>query len=334
MSEWRVLVGDVREQLARLPEASVQCIVTSPPYWGLRDYGTGDQQIGQELTPWAYVSAMVDVFNEARRVLRDDGTLWLNLGDCYANDGKWGGETGGKQAYLDDSNRKRVGREKRITGLKPKDLCLIPVRVALALQEDGWYLRARCPWLKRNGMPESVKDRPSTLVEDVFMLTKSESCYYDSGAVMKVGAIAAGTRAAKGSGARAALKDVNGRPPEYWEYTGARLRRTSDWFFESFQGLLSNDDTGEPLAFVVNTKPYDGAHFAVFPEELVKPCIEASSRLGDLVLDPFAGSGTTGAVAVRLGRSFVGIELNPEYAELARTRIGSASPLFAVEASA
>lgn len=155
-----------------LGDGTVQCVVTSPPYWGLRDYGV-EGQLGLEGTLEEYVARLVGVFREVWRVLRDDGTVWLNLGDCYANYGKWGGETGGKQAYLDDANRKRVGREKRVTGLKPKDLVMMPARVALALQADGWWLRSDVIWNKPNCMPESVTDRPSRAHEYLFLLTKS-----------------------------------------------------------------------------------------------------------------------------------------------------------------
>lgn len=354
MTTWRLLCGDVREQLRTLPAASVQTCVTSPPYWGLRDYGHAGQ-IGLEATPEEFVAVLVDVFAEVRRVLRDDGTVWLNLGDSYAASGR-GGATGTESGLQGSTTRQeqskhagqRIGHRssfrrdrmerqdrphKHASGVKVKDLIGVPWMVAFALRADGWHLRQAMPWLKRNGMPESVIDRPTTTVEQVFLLSKSPVYFYDSEAVIKVGTVAAGTRAAKGSNVRSELKDVNGRPPEYWEYTGTRLRRSSDWFFESFEGLLG-DDNGGPLAFVVNTRPFDGAHFAVFPEPLVEPCILAGSRPGDPVLDPFAGSGTTGAVAIRHGRHFVGIELNPDYLALARARIGAVAPLFSAEATA
>lgn len=341
MTTWRLLNGDVRAMLATLPDASVQTCVTSPPYFGLRDYGA-EGQIGLEASPVDYVATLVEVFRDVRRVLADDGTLWLNLGDSYA--GSWGAQwrpqgngqmlgrsvTSARQIGAHPRFEGLTGTRGREIGLKPKDLMMIPARVALALQADGWYLRCAAPWLKRNGMPESSKDRPTTVVETVFLLAKAESYYYDASAVMKVGAVPAGTRAAKGSNVRSELKDVNGRPPEYWEYTGTRMRRASDWFFESFEGLVG-DESGDPLAFVVNTKPFPGAHFAVFPEALVEPCILAGSREGDTVLDPFTGSGTTGAVAIRHQRHFVGCELNPQYIELARARIGNVAPMFSQE---
>lgn len=341
MTSWQILTGDVRDMLASLEPQSVQTCVTSPPYFGLRDYGA-DAQIGLEPSPADYVATMVDVFREVRRVLADDGLLWLNLGDCYA--GSWGAQGrpqgNGQMQGRSVTSARQIGAHPRFEsctgtrgkelGLKPKDLMMVPARVAMALQADGWWLRASAPWIKRNGMPESVMDRPTTTIETVFMLAKSESYFYNSDAVMKAGTIPAGTRAAKGSNQRSELKDVNGRPPEYWEYTGTRLRRASDWFFESFEGLVG-DESDEPLAFVVNTRPFAGAHFAVFPELLVEPCILAGSKEGDTVLDPFTGSGTTGAVSVRLQRNFVGCELNPAYVELARKRIGDVAPLLARE---
>ena len=356
-----------------LRDGSVQMVVTSPPYWGLRDYGTAtweggelgcdhqgvpmrtsaninrntgrapdkknaerrepfkttcgkcgarriDRQIGLEETLTAYIAALVKVFREVRRVLRDDGTVWLNLGDCYA--GSWGAQSrehAGKHApnvstlsanqVKAAQKRSDTGSLGRTPGVKNKDLIGVPWEVAFALRAEGWYLRAFMPWLKRNGMPESTKDRPTTVVESLFLLTKSPDYFYDHKAVEKIGAVPAGTRAAKGSNVRSELKDVNGRPPEYWEYTGTRLRRSSDWFFESFQGLLG-DEFGDPLAFVVNPKGFDGAHFAVMPEELVLPCVLAGSRPGDLIFDPFIGSGTLGVVADRHDRRWVGLDLS------------------------
>ena len=394
----QILQGDVRQVLATLPENSVQCCVTSPPYWNLRDYGVAGQ-IGLERTPEEYVAELVKVFREVRRVLREDGVLWLNLGDSYAASGRGGGggsfQDNDVGTKVTDNNNRRAP----VNGYKCKDLVGIPWMVAFALRSDGWYLRSWAPWIKRNVMPESVEDRPGTAVETFFLLTKSEHCYYDHIAVKKAGAIPSGTRAAKGSSGRGQIKDVNGRPPEYWEYTGERNRRNSDWFFESWQGLLS-DEEGNPLAFVVNTRPYAEAHFATFPPDLVKPCILAGTSakgccpkcgeprerivetspmeikrsgrgaaiFGDnhstaasgtmikpsesrtidwkpacrcycvedtpdpipcTVLDPFGGSGTTGQVAIELGRNAILVELNPEYVKLAtqRTHVTPGLPL-------
>jgi len=307
-----------------LHDGCVQCCVTSPPYFGLRDYGvTG--QIGLESSPDAYVTQLVAVFREVRRVLRDDGTLWLNLGDSYTGSGKGGNPDGGKQATKRGSQTVGVlygkigetARQAAVTNvtrktfdLGGKQLLGIPWRVAFALQADGWWLRSDIVWSKRNGMPESVTDRPTRSHEYLFLLAKSERYYYDAAAIQEQGDIPAGTRAAKGGNVRSALKDVNGRPPEYWEYTGTRNRR-SVWHLA--------------------TVPYAGAHFAVMPEKLVEPCVLAGSRPSDLVLDPFLGSGTVGRVATSLGRRFVGCDLNADYLQLAqqRTQVTRGLPLEA-----
>lgn len=250
----RILQGDCRDVLRTLDAGSAQCCVTSPPYYGLRDYGV-EGQIGLETTPDAYVAELVAVFREVRRVLRDDGTLWLNLGDSYANDGRWGGSSGGKHVTALHGNS-GVGRGKRDTGLKPKDLIGIPWMVAFALRADGWHLRSDIIWAKKNCMPESVTDRPSSAHEHVFLLTKSARYFYDAEAIREEGVIPAGTRAAKGSNVRSELKDVNGRPPEYWNYTGTRNSRN---------------------VWSIATQPFAEAHFATFPPELAGRCVKAGS---------------------------------------------------------
>ncbi len=353
---WSILVGDVREQLALLPEASVQCCVTSPPYWGLRDYGHNGQ-IGLEERHTDYVSALVAVFDQVGRVLRADGTLWLNLGDCYANDGKWGGETGGKQSYLGDNDRKRVGREKRITGLKPKDLVGIPWAVAFALRDAGWWLRRDIIWSKPNAMPESVTDRPSVGHEYIFLLTKSERYFYDAAAIAEPASEAMQQQIEQGYDGLG-LKDYEGAGVQNPSTVKARIianaRRKSEAVGtngRNEQAVNSERDRRDQIGsfnnnprlrgtltrnarsvWTINTQPYPDAHFATFPEAIPERCIKAGSSIGDTVLDPFMGSGTTGQVALQLGRSFIGIELNPAYAEMARRRIGGACPLFAVEA--
>ena len=281
MTTHTILTGDTRTLLPTLESQSVQTVVTSPPYWGLRDYQV-DGQIGLETTPDAYVTALVDVFREAKRVLRDDGTVWLNLGDSYVSQ-----PAGNSDATFSTKQTSNTGSHIRrsqstiTTNLKPKNLIGIPWRVAFALQADGWYLRSDIVWAKGvsfcpsysgSVMPESVRDRPTRAHEYLFLLSKSSKYYYD-------------TEAGRENGTR-------------------NLR--SVW--------------------TIKTQPNPDAHFATFPMKLVEPCVKAGSRVNDLVLDPFAGSGTTGLVAMRLGRRFVGIELNPAYVTLAERDL--AGPLF------
>lgn len=354
--EIKVICGDAIESLRALPEKSVHCAVTSPPYFGLRDYKTKGQ-LGLEKTPEEYVASMVAVMREVWRVLRDDGTLWLNLGDSYANDSKWGGSSGGKhvEALHGDTG---IGRGKKETGLKSKDLIGIPWRVAFALQADGWYLRSDIIWHKPNPMPESVRDRPTKSHEYIFLLTKKPKYYYDQFAISE-------------------------------PLTCMRLRGS---------GPMVNAGTGrnKRSVWTVNPKPFPGSHFATFPPKLIEPCILAGcpqrccakcgapwvrvvgrastgydgsryggravaatggaisggterSTLGSsggalvgvkqstgftpsckckdagsvpgTVLDPFAGSGTVGEVAQKHGRSAVLIELNPDYLPLIYKRI-------------
>lgn len=330
----RIITGDVLAVLPSLPAGSVQTCVTSPPYWGLRDYGVAGQ-LGLEATPEEYVARMVEVFREVRRVLRDDGTLWLNLGDSYANDGKWGGSTGGKHvAALHGTN---VGRGKRETGLKPKDLVGVPWRVAFAIQADGWWLRSDIIWHKPNPMPESVTDRPTRAHEYVFLLSKAERYYYDAAAIREPIVTATGRpnapdkidspygqgftrRARAGNKARRLAEGGAGdRPADH-------LGRGVPW---------EDDGTGRNARSVwsITTRPFKGAHFATMPPALARRCILAGSRPGDTVLDPFGGAGTTGLVAERHGRSAILVELNADYARLAAERIGAEAPLFASEAA-
>lgn len=322
---WAVLLGDVIDRLREMPNASVQCVVTSPPYWGLRDYGVAGQ-IGLEPTPEAYTAKMAAVFREVRRILRDDGTLWLNLGDSYAADRggacmpaeTLAGGVGGKSDYADPlRGRQRHGnrqahRDAPSIGLKHKDLVGIPWRVAFTLQADGWYLRSDIIWSKPNPMPESVTDRPTKAHEYLFLLTKSARYYFDQEAV-KEPANPANYRANPSSREVAPGSSQQGK-------------------LDSRRGDVNCDNRNIRTVWTIATQPFPEAHFATFPEALVEPCIKAGSRQGDAILDPFAGSGTTGIVALKLGRSFVGIELNPEYREMARRRLGSVAPLLAEEA--
>lgn len=349
--------GDALAVLGTLPEASVQCCVTSPPYWGLRDYGTArweggdvgcqhqevqpqnrpgretpggrggsfptseraykhecrkcgarrvDAQLGLERTPEEYVAKMVDVFRAVRRVLRDDGTLWVNLGDSYAGGGTIGRNDTTPEALARRAARYATGTgagsaighqgtRARVFDLKPKDLVGIPWRVAFALQADGWWLRSDIVWSKPNPMPESVTDRPTRAHEYVFLLSKSARYYYDAAAIAEKSVIGAG-----------AVRHIMPNPDRndgdrYRIDTGTRNART---------------------VWEIATQPYPEAHFATFPEELARRCILAGSRPGDCVLDPFGGSGTVAQVATGNGRSSIYIDLNPAYLALAEQRIG------------
>lgn len=300
-----IITGDCIKSMCTVPAKSVQCCVTSPPYFGLRDYGH-DGQIGLEQTPDEYVARLVDVFRGVRDVLADDGVLWLNLGDSYnAHPGqrKETDKAGAKQESLRGST---AAPSRCVLDLKPKDLIGIPWRVAFALQSDGWYLRQDIIWHKPNPMPESVKDRCTKAHEYVFLLTKSAKYYYDADAVKepfvdeRMGA----------SGAK------EGAPQEYAAHS-TRMGGM-DGGLQRFSG---KDGRNRRSVWSISTKPFSGAHFAVMPEDLVEPCILAGSRIGDTILDPFFGSGTVGVVATRLGRKYIGCELNPEYVAIAKARL-------------
>ena len=323
---WQILLGDVREQLAEIPAGSVQTCVTSPPYWGLRDYGTAGQ-LGLEATPDEYVANMVAVFREVRRVLRDDGTLWLNLGDCYtpqsthkANVPRGGNFNQRSRELKDKINLPSYG--------KAKDLVGIPWRVAFALQADGWYLRQDIIWHKPNPMPESVTDRCTKAHEYIFLLTKSARYYYDNEAV-KEPQICSDPRL---------IKSGIVRSREYGYSTKENELRTGNRKYDDVpinyagNGTNVKGHNGNSMntldgkrnkrsVWTVTTKPFKGAHFATFPPDLIEPCILAGSAADTLVLDPFSGAGTTGVVAVQHGRRYIGIELNPQYLEMSRKRI-------------
>jgi len=301
---------------------------------------------------------MVAVFREVRRVLRDDGVLWLNLGDSYANDAKWGGASGGKHVEALHGNS-GVGRGKVTTGLKPKDLVGIPWRVAFALQADGWYLRSDIIWSKPNPMPESVTDRPTKAHEYIFLLSKSERYYYDADAIAEPVAAATIERLSQPTPEQQAGSDrvpgkTNGAmkavPPRSWKGSafddgknaevhpnvgrnrGPRIGgdKYGDSDDAAHRTKSGNEYTGcdgkrnRRTVWTVATQPYSGAHFAVFPPDLIRPCVLAGSRPGDVVLDPFNGSGTTGQVATEYGRDYIGIELNAEYIELSKRRLSLA----------
>jgi len=305
-----LIQGDAREALSRLPDKTIQTCVTSPPYWGLRDYGIAGQ-LGLENSPDKFVAKLVEVFREVRRVLKDDGTLWLNLGDCYAQSsyGSGGGWAKARNNYSNApaQNRSLFKDPGYRHGLKNKDLIGIPWRVAFALQADGWYLRQDIIWHKRNPMPESVTDRCTKAHEYIFLLSKSDRYYFDHEAI-KEPALSPGSVHVHKAGNK--TSSLAGDPrhatkPQRTVVTGSTRNRRSVW--------------------TVSTKPYRGAHFATFPPDLIEPCILAGAPVGGIVLDPFMGTGTTGYVALKHGRDFIGIELNPEYLELARARIATAT---------
>jgi len=262
-----------------------------------------DKQIGLEETPEEYIKAMVEVFRCVWDVLEDDGTLWLNIGDSYAGNNSQASNNG--RAGFGNPREKVVNRTGE--GLKTKDLIGIPWMLAFALRADGWYLRQDIIWHKPNPMPESVTDRCTKSHEYIFLLSKSNKYHFDYEAIREEGVIPAGTLAAKGSAERQNQKGVNARPPEYKEYDGQRNKRS---------------------VWTVNTKPYSGAHFAVFPEELIEPCILAGAPVGGIVLDPFMGSGTIAQVAHHLGRQYIGCELNENYKPLQNQRLAQQSIIF------
>ncbi|HSW83508.1 MAG TPA: site-specific DNA-methyltransferase [Usitatibacter sp.] len=338
----RILRGDVRDRLADLADESVHCVVTSPPYWGLRDYGHAGQ-IGLEESPDSYVAELVAVFREVRRVLREDGTAWVNLGDSYASQG------GPQVVQTRNPNRaggsdsQNGGKSRAPTdGIKVKDLVGIPWRVAFALRADGWWLRQDIIWHKPNPMPESVRDRCTKAHEYIFLLSKSERYYYDIDAIMEPATFdgpngrqlspyaqgfarrtpeeeaarrvsRSGNKARKPASARGVPVDTDGE-------TNGAVAGSVPW---------EGSERNKRSVWTVTTQPFKEAHFATFPPALIEPCILAGCPVGGTVLDPFGGAGTTGLVADRLQRNAILIELNPAYADMAERRIRGDSPLFA-----
>ena len=330
-----MLLGDVLQVLSAMKSETIQCIVTSPPYWGLRDYKV-DGQIGLEKTPEAYVEKMVAVFREVRRVLRKDGTCWLNLGDSYAAN---------RSYQVVDNKHVDVGNGKSSTvpvGLKPKDLVGISWRVAFALQADGWWLRSDIIWAKANCMPESVRDRPTRSHEFLFLLTKSATYYYDADAIKEpclydvdgTGTAARKARQADSNksmptGERAGIRPSGLKDARAFDGKNGDKQRGHSRRHDGFNDRWDLMEKEEQCSgyrnkrdvWTIVTAQYPDAHFATFPEKLVEPCILAGSKAGDVVLDPFAGSGTVLQVAQRFGRKGVGIELNPDYVQLAKNRL-------------
>jgi DNA modification methylase len=341
----KILSGDCRETLRTLPDASVNCCVTSPPYYGLRDYGNA-AQIGLEQTPAEYVSQMVAVFSEVRRVLTDDGSLWLNLGDSYTGSGK-GGNPQGSPHQMQKGNAGSLSvqhKKTEVTGLLPKNLIGIPWRVAFALQADGWYLREDIIWAKPNCMPESVTDRCTRSHEYIFHLTKSARYYHDADAIKEPAIYAVesdghGSTTARKARARDGIKSFptverNGiRPAGFKDATTfdgkhqdkqrGHLRR-HDGFNDRWDGMEKAEQCGgmrnKRSVWTVAPANYPDAHFATFPPALILPCVLAGCPVGGTVLDLFGGSGTTGQVALENGRSAILCELNPTYVGLIEQR--------------
>lgn len=366
----RILTGDCREVLKTLPDASVQCCVTSPPYYGLRDYGVAGQ-IGLERSMHDFIAELVAVFREVRRVLRDDGTLWLNIGDSYASGGRATRDPGRSKihpAFSGDAYADGL-RPADPTGIKPKDLMLVPERIALALQDDGWYVRSRIIWHKLSAMPESVTDRPTKAHEHIWLLSKSERYFYDKEA------------ASEPVSDDTIPRYLRGRSDEHKYADGGPGNQTIARGFEHMVGIGHNErerkavPNGAAMRTVerrgtfrggaycnnstfdnsaggkctevgnvrvpaegtmrnwrdvwpIGPEPFKEAHFATFPTEIPRRAILAGSRPGDTILDPFGGAGTTGLVADRLQRDAILVELNPQYAEMARKRIHGDAPLF------
>jgi DNA modification methylase len=322
MVEARILVGDNRQTLLTLADQSIQTVITSPPYWGLRDYGQ-EMQIGLETTPAEFVEQLCLVFDEVWRVLKDDGTLWLNLGDTYCTIPHGAKGVNAPQSFEHKGSHNRgqarngdatsgggYANRKPLPGLKHKDLVGIPWRVAFALQERGWYLRQDIIWAKPNPMPESVTDRCTKSHEYLFLLTKSPKYFFDNEAIAEPVVYEGGGKGIRFGGNKYGDSDDPKHATKSGNvYQGSETRNKRDVWF-------------------ISPSRYKEAHFATYPTELVSPCVLAGSKPDDWVLDPFSGSGTTGEVAMQFGRNYIGLELNPEYAALSEKRLLDACGLF------
>ncbi len=313
----RILVGDCIEMMRTLPDQSVHTCITSPPYFRLRDYGV-DGQIGLEASPREFIESLVAVFREVRRVLRDDGTLWVNMGDSYA--GSWGAHgrddmgLGGQSlsARQIAASARKLKKPNHI-GFKPKDLMGLPWRLAIALQDDGWYLRQDIIWHKPNPMPESIKDRCTKAHEYLFLLSKSTRYYFDQGAIRE-------PARAQSAPESASRRNSFARETKYTEGEHGQTAQ-----HRAGRDDVDYDETrNKRSVWTVATASFKGAHFATFPPDLIRPCVLAGSPRGGMVLDPFGGAGTTALVAMQEGRQSVICELNPEYAALARQRLDTA----------
>lgn len=306
----KVFYGTVLEQINNINTGSINCVVTSPPYYGLRDYGV-DGQIGLEKTPEEYIDKLVAVFSEVKRVLKNDGTLWLNIGDSYMSAGGSSRHFG----YADPKYPKgRNGNHAEPTAckhptIKPKDLILIPFMLASALRADGWYLRQDIIWYKPNCMPEGVRDRCTKSHEYIFLLTKSKKYYFDHEEIKEI---------ASGYDGRARTEHKGS--DKYKESQSFACKPHERWNFKNINGIKTAVRNKRSV-WTVNTKPYHGAHFATFPPALITPCILAGCPEGGIVLDPFIGSGTVAEVALKNKRNFLGIELNQDYEKLIDERL-------------
>ncbi len=311
-----IINRDALFALRELPGESVNCCVTSPPYYALRDYGL-DAQIGRKDTPEQYIERLVGVFHELKRVLRPDGTFWLNIADTYCG-------TGSKGNHADPKNPKgrngqQVAMNHRAHGCKQKDLIGIPWLLAFALRTDGWYLRSDIIWQKDNPMPESVKDRPTRCYEHIFLLTKSKQYYYDA---LSIAEPTAPTTAARYRAGRGQNQKYAAEVPGQGKVQGLNKARNGGYYDDALIPALRNKRD----VWLINTVPYKGGHFAAYPPKLAQTCILAGCPRGGVVIDPFFGSGTTGLAAKALDRRYIGIELNAEYCALARARIGGEAP--------
>ena len=311
----QILQGDCRTILPQLPTNSIQCVVCSPPYYGLRDYNVAGQ-IGLEASPDDYVAEMVAVFRAVRRVLRPDGVLFLNLGDSYASHDPGGYRPGeflnpdGRPPVKQGNARNRAGNY-RSGDLKPKDLMMMPARVALALQADGWWLRSDIIWAKPNPMPESVTDRPTSAHEHVFLLAKAARYYWDADAVRQPMA-----------------RQWNDNNRGSWAHTASQPNGSKAGHHSGAYPKPNEGGANCRSVWTIATQPYADAHFATFPPELAERCIKAGSRPGDTILDPFAGAFTAPMVADRLQRHAIGIELNADYCDMARRRLVDDGGMF------
>lgn len=334
--------GEALEELKNLPDNSVNCCVTSPPYYGLRDYGV-DGQIGLEEAPEQYIEILVSVFREVKRVLKDDGTLWVNIGDSYSGSGK------GAAFYPDCANGTKQGTNKgsvgmvniikttKINNCKPKDLIGVPWMLAFALRADGWYLRQDIIWHKPNPMPESVKDRCTKSHEYIFLLSKSRNYYFDAEAIAEPTTESTTKRLSQnienqtGSG-RIPGKTNGNMKAVAPRFGGKKYTEKPEQFYRTKPGNIYDyrPKRNKRDVWTISTKPYKEAHFATFPPDLIEPCILAGCPQGGIVLDPFLGSGTTGVVATQYNREFIGIELNPDYCKIAEKRISNVQIKFKI----